>query len=379
MQRKLFIGRIFLFSLLWFVSAWTQAQLASLPVSSYALMEAKSGQFLLSENANQQLPPASLTKLMTAYLTFKALEENKITMQTLVPVSELAYRQPGSRMFIEINSQVPVESLIQGVIVQSGNDASMALAEYIGGSEAGFVQMMNDAATRLGMHNTHYMNPTGLPNEKHFTTAADLAILSRHIIYEFPQYYHFYSQKSFTYNRIEQKNRNLLLYRNANVDGLKTGHTEAAGYCLASSEKRGDLRLIVVVLGGKVEEDRYSASQALLDYGFEQFMQVSALSSHQVLTQAPVYKGEKDWVAVRPAQDVNIVIAKKDKDKVAASVSLRQIIAPITAGQAVGHISVKVADEVYATVDAVAVEDLAQAGWFKRSWHGLKLLFKGES
>ncbi|PIE82412.1 MAG: serine-type D-Ala-D-Ala carboxypeptidase [Cardiobacteriales bacterium] len=352
-----------------------QTLLTELPVSSYALMEAESGQFLLAENVDQHLPPASLTKLMTAYLTFKALDEGKLNMQTLVPVSQLAYEQPGSRMFIEVNRQIPVEDLIQGVIVQSGNDASVALAEYIGGSVDGFVLMMNNAAQSLSMSNTHYMNPTGLPDPNHYTTARDIAILSRQIIREFPEYYHFYSQQSFTHNKITQKNRNLLLYRNANVDGLKTGHTQEAGYCLASSEKRGDLRLIVVVLGGKVEEDRYSASQALLNYGFAQFAEVTALTSDKILMHAIVYKGENNEVAVRAAQDVNIIIPVADKQKVTASLDLQRVIAPVKTGDKIGVIAVKVGGKVYATIDAVAAEDVAEAGFFKRQWHGAKLLF----
>ena len=206
-----------------------------LPVKSYILTDAASGQILLSKNPNEKLPPASITKLMTAYLVVEALENGKLTPDTPITVSQNAYKQEGSRMFIEVNKQVLVQDLLQGLIIQSGNDAAVALAEYLGGSMDGFTEMMNRKAAQLGMKDTHYTNPTGLPDPKNYTTAEDIAILSRHIINDHPQYYHLYGQKNYTYNKIKQDNRNRLLWRNASIDGLKTGHTKEAGYCLASS------------------------------------------------------------------------------------------------------------------------------------------------
>ena len=237
-------------ALLWIVSGcllW--AAPPDVPVKSHVLIDAASGQVLAAKNPDLALPPASITKLMTAYIVFDALKQGKITLEDPVPISQNAYSQKGSRMFVEVNSRVSVHDLLQGLIVQSGNDAGVALAEYVGGSVEGFVVMMNDTAQRLALHNTRYLDPVGLGGDGHYSTASDIARLSQHLINDFPEYYHYYKQKAFTWNKITQPNRNRLLFSNAQVDGLKTGHTAAAGYCLASSEKRGDMRLIAVVLG----------------------------------------------------------------------------------------------------------------------------------
>lgn len=350
-------------------------QSPELPVKSYILTDAQSGQVLAEQNASEHLSPASITKLMTGYLTFEALKSGKIKLDTLVNVSRNAYQQEGSRMFIEINSQVPVSDLLQGLIVQSGNDAAVALAEYLGGSVAGFTEMMNKKAAELGMKDTHYMNPTGLPNPQHYSSARDIALLARHIISDFPQYYHYYGQKSFTYNKIKQLNRNRLLWRNANIDGLKTGHTSEAGYCLTSSEKRDDLRLVAVVLGAAKENERYDASQALFNYGFAQFEKVEVLKPGQILTTVPVYKGVQNEVEVQPQHAVTLLLPKEDKSKVTAGLDLQRVIAPVEKGQVLGSITVKSGDKVYATLPAVAAESVAKAGFFKRSWHSIKLLF----
>ena len=358
-------------------SGFVLAQAApELPVKSYILIDAASGQILLSKNPNEKLPPASITKLMTAYLVVEALENGKLTPDTPITVSQNAYKQEGSRMFIEVNKQVLVQDLLQGLIIQSGNDAAVALAEYLGGSMDGFTEMMNRKAAQLGMKDTHYTNPTGLPDPKNYTTAEDIAILSRHIINDHPQYYHLYGQKNYTYNKIKQDNRNRLLWRNASIDGLKTGHTKEAGYCLASSEKRGNIRFIAVVLGADKESDRYDASQALFNYGFAQFEETVVIKEGQNLSAVPVYKGTVNEINVRPQHDVKLMLPVSDKSKVVVSLDLNKpIIAPLTAGQEIGTIRVKIGDKVYATLPAVAGEAADKAGFFKRSWHSIKLLF----
>lgn len=343
------------------------------PVKSSVLMDAQTGQILASKEMDVQLPPASITKLMTAYVTFDALKSGKIALTDMVPVSQEAYSQTGSRMFIEINTQVSVDDLIQGMIVQSGNDACVALAQYIGGSVDSFVQMMNAEAKKLGLTHTHYTNVTGMPDDQHYSTARDIALLSRAIIQQFPEYYHYYSQKEFTWNKITQPNRNRLLWKNANVDGLKTGHTQAAGYCLAASEKRGEIRLISVVLGAEKEADRYSASQALLNYGFAQFKQVTPIKAGQVLTQAEVFKGENDQVDVAVAKDVTLVLPVAALGKVKASVTLDKVVAPLNKGDKIGVVRVTDGQKTYATVDAVVAEDVPSGGVFTRGWDGLKL------
>ena len=352
-----------------------QALSLQLPVKSYILIDARSATVLAEKEADLELAPASITKLMTAYLVFSTLKSGTIHLDDKVTISRNAYEQIGSRMFVEIRSRVPVGDLIKGIIVQSGNDASVALAEYIGGSEEGFVQMMNAAAKKLGMTHTHYMNATGLPQDDHYTSARDIARLARAIIREFPEYYPYYRQKEFTWNKITQRNRNKLLWRDPRIDGMKTGHTEAAGYCLSASEKRGDLRLISVVLGAAREGERYDATQALLQYGFARFKEVDALQSERMLAKARVYKGVADEVEVRPKKAVRVLIPV-DADDLQASFTLTTLVAPVRAGQTVGTITVKAGDKVYATVPAVAAADVARGGLFKRIRDGLSLWLK---
>ena len=244
---------------------------------AWVLMEANTGQVLAQHKADEQMEPASITKLMTAYVVFSELANGSISLDDQVRVSEKAWRTQGSRMFIEVDSQVGVEDLLQGMIVQSGNDASVALSEFVAGSEGTFAQMMNNNARQLSMANTNFENSTGLPGDAHLTTARDIALLARSIIMQFPEYYRWYSQKEYTYNGIPQRNRNTLLWRDESVDGLKTGHTESAGYCLVSSAKRGPMRLIAVVLGATSAPARANASQALLNYGFRFY------ETHQLL------------------------------------------------------------------------------------------------
>lgn len=367
---------LLLLPLLWQSALAQQAAATPLDelVTGYVLMDADSGQILRERNGNEALPPASITKLMTAYLTFEALQSGKIRLEDKVSISQLAYKQEGSRMFVEVNSQVAVGDLLQGMIVQSGNDASVALAEYIGGSVEQFAQMMNDAAAKLGMKNSHFVNPTGMPDAAHYSSAVDIAILSRAIVQQFPEYYHYYAQKEFTWNKIKQPNRNRLLWRNAQIDGLKTGHTEAAGYCLVASEKRGEQRMISVVLGAKKEEHRYEASVQLLNSGFALFSRVSPLQAGQVLSQAQVWKGEVDNVNIAAQKTLTLLLPNDVKDKLSAKLTLNgTLVAPLEKGQVIGNIQISDGQKVYATVPAVAAEAVAEAGFFKRSWHGLKM------
>lgn len=373
-----FLLLIWLPFLLWQPLFAQQAAIDDL-VSGYVLMDAESGQILRERNAEQALPPASITKLMTAYLTFQALQSGKITLEDKVSISRQAYKQEGSRMFVEINSQVAVGDLIQGMIVQSGNDASVALAEYLGGSVEGFAQMMNQAAAQLGMKNTHFVNPTGMPDEAHYSSARDIALLARAIIMQFPEYYHYYSQKEFVWNKIKQQNRNRLLWRNANVDGLKTGYTDAAGFCLVASEKRGEARMISVVLGARKEEHRYEASLQLLNSGFALFSRISPVQAGQVLSQAQVFKGETDSVNIAAQQTLNLLVPNEAKNSLTATLNINgTLVAPIAKGQVLGDIRIAAGGQVYATVPAVAAEAVAEAGFFKRTWHGLKMWWNND-
>lgn len=351
------------------------AQAPDLPVKSYVLTDAGGGQVLAAKDADMRLPPASITKLMTAYLVFEALQRGDLHLQDKVTISRYAHAQKGSRMFVEPGSAVSVHDLLQGLIVQSGNDAGVALAEHLGGSVEGFVARMNDTAGRLGLHNTRYLDPIGLGGDGHYSTAADIALLSRHLINDFPDYYHYYSQKTFTWNKIGQPNRNRLLFTNPRVDGLKTGHTAAAGYCLASSEKRGQIRLIAVVLGAEQEEQRYAASQALLDYGFARFREMTLLQDDRILKEVRVWKGQRDAVGVRAAQPVKQWLAADGPMQVNARVDVPALTAPLAAGQKIGTITLHQNGKVLAVVDAVAAEAVDEAGFVGRSLDGITRFF----
>ncbi|MDO4435605.1 MAG: D-alanyl-D-alanine carboxypeptidase family protein [Cardiobacteriaceae bacterium] len=357
---------------LWLCSS-TWAQELSLPVRHYVLLDYETGMVLASKESDQPVPPASITKLMTAYLTFEALERGTLKLSDKLTVSQKARQQKGSRMFVEQNSQVSVSDLLQGLIVQSGNDASVVLAEGIAGSEEAFVKMMNDKAQALGLRHSHFENTTGLPSDKHYMSANDIAKLAYAIITHYPQYFHYYGQKSFQYNNIKQDNRNALLFRNAQVDGLKTGYTDAAGYCLASTEKRGEQRMIAIVLGASKEAERYDSAQALLDYGFAQYQERVLLTAEQVIGQVMVYKGAQDVVAVRPATQLSWKLLKQQQ--VSATLHADLLVAPIQAGQKVGTIEVRLGNKLLHTLDAVAAHDVEEGNFFKRQWHAIKLWF----
>jgi serine-type D-Ala-D-Ala carboxypeptidase (penicillin-binding protein 5/6) len=344
---------------------------------SFLLVDFNSQQPLAALNEHERFEPASLTKLMTAYLTFTALKENKLKPDQAVSVSKRAWRAEGSRMFIEPRKPVTVDELIHGMVVQSGNDASIALAESIAGAEDVFAQMMNREAQRLGMKHTNFVNATGLPNPQHYSTAHDLALLAAAIIRDFPDYYPLYSTKEFRYNNITQANRNRLLWTDPTVDGVKTGHTDAAGYCLITSAKRGAARLISVVLGAASESARAAESQKLLNYGFQFYDSVRLYEKQQAIATLQVWKGATDTVKAGVATDLYLALPKGQAEKLKATVeSLQPLLAPIRAGQQVGTMKLTLDGRPYRELPVVALDSVPLAGFFGRAWDSLRLFFK---
>ena len=367
-------------------SAWAVDALPSPPqlaAKSYVLMDHASGKVLVENNGDQRLPPASLTKLMTAYIATLEIRKGKIGEQDLVTVSEHAWRtggaaSGGSTMFLPLNSQVTVDDLLHGIIIQSGNDASIAIAEYIAGSEDAFADMMNETAERLGMKNTHFMNATGLPHPEHYSSAHDMAILARAIINEDAEHYAIYSQKEFFWNNIKQGNRNLLLYRDKTVDGLKTGHTEEAGFCLVASAVREGARMITSVFGTANESARAAETQKLLTYGFRFFETKTFYQKGAELAKAQVWKGTAREVKAGLASDLSLTLPKGQLAKLQASMSLNpQLVAPIKQGDVIGSVQVKLGEEVVHSADLVALEAVEEGGFFRRLWDGIRLFFFG--
>ncbi|MEJ2384549.1 MAG: D-alanyl-D-alanine carboxypeptidase [Xanthomonadales bacterium] len=349
-----------------------------LGAASYLLMDFNSGRILVEHNADQRVDPASITKLMTAYVVFYELDQGNITLQETVPISEKAWRTGGSRMFIEPDMQVSVEDLIHGMVIQSGNDASVALAEHVAGSEAAFAGLMNHFAEQLGMTGTHYVNATGLPDPDHYTTARDVAVLSLATIRDFPDYYTWYSEKEFTFNNIRQHNRNTLLWRDPAIDGLKTGHTEAAGYCLAASAKRDGMRLISAVMGSATESSRASESQTLLNYGFRFFETVQLYQGGQELARARVWKGLAEDVPLGIGEELFVTIPRGRYDDLEARVEVQpELTAPLGIGDAVGTIRVVLGDETVASRDLLTLEAVEEAGFFGSMMDSVTLWFDG--
>jgi D-alanyl-D-alanine carboxypeptidase (penicillin-binding protein 5/6) len=373
--------RTLLSAILFFAAATCCAQSAGTPpviaAKSYLLLDFHSRQTLASQRADERFEPASLTKLMTAYLTFGALKQKKIQPGQTVPVSERAWKAEGSRMFIEPRKAVSVDELIRGMIVQSGNDACVALAELIAGSEEAFAQLMNQEAQRLGMKNTSFMNSTGLPNAQHYSTAFDLALLASAIIRDFPEYHPLYSMKEFRYNNITQANRNRLLWSDPTVDGMKTGYTENAGYCLITSAKRGERRLLTVVLGTSSETARAAESQKLLNYGFQFYDSVKLYDANQAVATLPLWKGSGNSVKAGFVNDMYVSIPKGQADKLKAQLESQQpLVAPIAAGQKLGVMKLTLDGKPYAEIPVVALDNVALAGIFGRGWDSIRLLFK---
>lgn len=341
----------------------------SLAATAWVLVDQRSGQTLAGHRANEAIEPASITKLMTAYAVFHALKEGKLKLDTLVPISERAWRSEGSRTYLDLNSHVPVEVLIQGMIVQSGNDATIALAEAVAATEDTFAALMNQYAERLGMRQSHFQNSTGWPGDNHKMSAADIARLTRAIIREFPEYYRWYSQREFTWNKIRQPNRNGLLARDPSVDGVKTGMTDAAGYCLVSSAKRDDMRLIAVVAGSKSLKAREDASLALLNYGFNFYETRTLKKGRTELAMQRIYKAPDGQAAVGLAGDMLVTLPRGQADRVEYRIELApRVFAPLTKSDRVGVLRALVDGKVIAEAPLQPVEDVPRGNIFRRIW-----------
>lgn len=363
------------------LAATSAPQPPLIAAKAWILVDGLTGTVLASQSADERLPQASLTKMMTTYVADHALAEQRIHMGDMVTVSEQAWRtgmKEGSRMYIEVGSQVSVEDLFRGIIIQSGNDASVALAEHVAGSEEQFVQLMNTEAKQLGMGNTLYLDATGL-NDSQFSSARDLALLARAIIYGYPQNYPMYAEKEFKYNiGRAQPNRNLLLFRDPTVDGLKTGHTKAAGYCLVASAKRGDTRMISVVLNTASEKARADESAKLLDWGFRNFETYAPYPAGTVLGETVVWMGEADKVALGVHEDIVLVIPRGSHGQLKAAITvLPDLRAPIKQGDRLGSVVIRNGDTVLVEKPLVAMADVGEGNLFKQFWHWLRLLFAG--
>lgn len=364
MFRKFLIPLIFIFTLNITLSNTLTAQTANIPsapiigAKSYLVIDTLTNHEIASLEPNLRLPPASITKLMTAYVTFHALESDQISLEDQVTISEKAWRMTGSRMFIEVGKKVSVQDLLMGMIVQSGNDASVALAEFVAGSEFLFVDLMNQYAANLSMTSSSFQNSTGLPDENHFSTAHDLSLLAKAIITEFPKYYKWYSTKEFTYNEITQRNRNSLLWRDPSVDGMKTGSTEEAGYCLVSSAIRNDMRLISVVLGTATAKSRNDGSQALLNYGFRFHETKTIFMSEKEIIAVKTWKTQSETLSLGILNDLNLTLPRGSFSKLSIENNIQpEIIGPIDKGQVLGELVIKLNDSTLATQALVALEN----------------------
>ncbi|WP_041828920.1 D-alanyl-D-alanine carboxypeptidase family protein [Paracidovorax avenae] len=367
---------------------WAQVQAPQPPeiaARNYLLLDVTSGQVLAAKDIDAPVEQASLTKLMTGYLVFDALSSRKITLEQKLPVSVLAWKMPGSRMFIDPKMQVPVDDLLKGMIVQSGNDASMALAEGVGGSAENFVKLMNDQAKALGMKNTAYKNPEGLTEPGHTTTARDLSILATRLMKDFPEYMHYYSTKHYAYPGTPPSNgtnRNSLLFRDPTVDGLKTGHTAAAGYCLVATSKRdfpnvGQRRLLSIVLGTASENARANESQKLLNWGYTAYDAVKLFDGGQPAATPALWKGTQNTIKIGRPDPIVVTVPSGSAGKISTQI-VRQdpLVAPLTKGQSIGTLKVSLGDQQIAEVPLVALETVDQAGIFGRAWDAIRLWIK---
>lgn len=348
-----------------------------LNAKAYILIDVNSGKVIAEKNSEERLPPASLTKMMTLYVISNALHHEQIHLTDSVRVSKDAWKIGGSRMFIKEGQQVPVEDLLKGIIVDSGNDACVAMAEHIGGTENSFTDIMNQQAQNLGMQNSHFTDSTGLPDPNLYTTAKDLAILGRALIVDFPQYYDWYKQKWFTYNGIRQPNRNRLLWRDNQVDGLKTGHTSEAGFCLVSSAKRENMRLLAVVLGEPNDSSRADDSEKLLNYGFRFFETHQLYKSGQSVTELPLYKGAVDKISIGLNEDQFITIPTGQYQRLNISTKVPSFLeAPIKKGDKIGDLVVQFDNNIVSTRPIYALQDVESGGFFTRVTDSIRLAFK---
>ena len=340
-----------------------------LDLKSYILIEPNTNTVIAEFNSNSEIEPASMTKIMTVYVTADQIANDLISIDDEVLISEKAWRMEGSRMFVEAGKKVSVSDLLKGIIIQSGNDASVAISEYVGGTERGFVDLMNAYASSLNMNNTIFQNSTGLPDDNHFSSAQDLAILTSNLITKFPDIYSFYKEKQFTFNDIKQLNRNKLLWRDDSSDGVKTGHTEAAGYCLVGSAKRGDMRLITVVAGSDSDNNRFLASQRLLEYGFRFFATQKVLNANQEYKKINIWGGVEKTLGLGVLEDVSITLPRTSfKDLTVNYNYSNNIQAPIEVGQQIGTLEIISNDEVVFSTNLVALDNIKSKGFFGRLW-----------
>ena len=344
---------------------------------SYIMLDFDSGKILSEKDADLRVPPASITKIMTSYVLFHELKEGNVNLADQVTISKKAWKTPGSRMFVEVNRKVTVEKLLKGMIIQSGNDASVALAEFVAGSEDAFAALMNQHASQLGMSNTNFVNSTGLPHPEHLTTARDLGLLAIALIRDFPDYYKWYSIKEYKFNKIKQFNRNKLLWRDKTVDGMKTGHTEEAGYCLVASSKREDMRLITAVLGTTSTSARAQESQKLLNFGFRFYETHALFKANTPLKMTRVYKGKKMELALGLVETLHVTIPRGQRKNLKPSIKLQQIIeAPVSKGQQFGQVEVLLDAKVVAKVPVVALEDVPKGSLWQQGKDSVLLMFK---
>ncbi len=348
----------------------------NLSAKAWLLIDHNSGRVLVEHNSHQRVEPASLTKMMTAYVVLYTMRNGSVSAEDMVRVSEKAWRMKGSRMFIEVNSLVSVDELLKGMIIQSGNDASVALAEHVAGNEDAFVDLMNQHARSLGMTETNFTNSTGWPNAEHYTTPHDLAILSRALIRDFPDYYTWYRIKEYTYNNIRQFNRNRLLWLDDKVDGIKTGHTESAGYCLVASARKDDMRLISIILGTDSDNARASSSRKLLSYGFRFYETFLLHRANEPLENMRIWKGENETVPLGLQEDLYITIPRGQRNKVNANMTVEtMLVAPAKKGQTYGSVNIMLGEEKLRQQSLVALEDVPEGGLWRQMIDNIKLLF----
>lgn len=348
----------------------------SLSAKAWLLIDHNSGRVLVEHNSHQRVEPASLTKMMTAYVVLYAMRNGSISAEDRVRVSEKAWRMKGSRMFIEVNSLVSVDELLRGMIIQSGNDASVALAEHVAGNEGAFVDLMNQHARSLGMVETNFTNSTGWPDAEHYTTPHDLAILSRALIRDFPDHYTWYRIKEYTYNNIRQFNRNRLLWLDDKVDGIKTGHTESAGYCLVASARKDDMRLVSIILGTNSDNARASDSRKLLNYGFRFYETFLLHRANEPLENMRIWKGENETVPLGLQEDLYITIPRGQRKKVTANMTVEtMLVAPAKKGQTYGSVNVMLGEEKLSQQPLVALEDVPEGGLWRKMVDNVKLMF----
>jgi len=381
MHKILYLLVILTYTSLFSGTAWT----AELPIpkapstgaKSFVIQDFNSGRIIAEENADAPVEPASITKMMTAHIVFNELASGNLALSDMVTISEKAWRTPGSRMFVEVGKQVSVEDLLLGLIIQSGNDATVALAEHIAGSEETFAALMNRHAEEIGLTGSHFMNSTGLPDEKHYMTARDIARLAALTIEQYPEYYKWYSQKDFTFNEITQYNRNKLLWQDDSVDGIKTGHTESAGYCLATSALKDGMRLITVVLGTSSENARIEASQALLNYGFRFFETHKLYDAGTPLTTTRIWKGATETATLGLDKALYVTIPRGQYKSLDASMSINnRVIAPVAAGQDLGTVKVKLGEEIVAEQQLISLNAIDEGSIWQRVMDEALLYFE---